>query len=706
MSTTTETDTRTDAASGPTRVWARALLGLALALVAAYTVWTLPGVRPRPGFDLRFDGWLNGGAYTAVALVAVVALVGTRQRRTAAATTWLVVAFLVMRAVGFDISLTTLGLGHVPTYPSWADAAWVASSVALFAALALRLRDLSRRRGSLVVLDGISVSLVALGLAVNALDGPMRTLATGAPPSAVVMNIVYPALDSALMVAGAAVLTTARSRVTRSDLVLLAGVLAVVAVDVTYFVLLAEGAWRPGTWVSALSMIGTVMVAASVTLVGQAPRRTQARARRTGELPAADLASGVLVPAAVMVMLLAVLGLTGFVIPAVWTAIACYLVGGAVALTRGLLTVRSVQVEARRVLGVASVDLHLFRSLIEASGELIGMAGASGRLIYLNPAGRRMLAVAGSDDVTSLHVSQIVPGVGPTTFGTRWPELLRRQRFAGEAEVVPVDGSPPVPVEVSTFVVPDTSEEGGTVVATIQRDISERRSNERALHDLADQRARLLHRLVKAQEEERARIAGDVHDDPVQALAAVDLRLGLLRRRLAAEAPATVSDVAMLQDIVSTATERLRNLLFDLESLPEATSLAEAVKGAAAFVFSGTDVEVRVIGETDLPVPEAERVIIHRVVKEALVNARKHAEAGVVVVELAVDAEEAVVTVDDDGRGIAEGEDGDRPGHLGLAGMRNRAQVAGASFEVGRRAEGGTRVRLGLPLSRVAASRD
>ena len=698
MSTTNGTGTR------PARARSRGLLLLALALVVAYTVWTLPGVRPQPGFDRRFDGLLNGAAYSVVALFA---LVGTWQRRTAALASWLVVVFLVLRAVGFDIALTTLGLGHVPSYPSWADAAWVASSIAVFVALVLRLRDLSRRRGLLVVLDGVSASLVALGLAVNALHGPLRTLTAGpAPTSAAVMNIVYPALDVALLVAGAAVLTTARSRITLSDLALLAGVLTVIAVDVAYFVLLAEGEWRPGTWVSALSMVGTAAVATSVALPALTSRRTHEPVRRTGDRPAADLGSGIVVPATIVGILIVVLGLSGYVIAPGIPALVCYGLGGAMAITRGVLTVRSVQVEASRVVGLATVDLHLFKSLVDASSEVIGIAAQDGQLMYLNPAGRRVLGVSNAHDVTGLHVSQVVPGVGTTTFARRWPELLRRGRFAGEAELVPLDGSLPVPVEVSTFVVPDESRADRVVVATIQRDISERRRNERAMHDLAEQRARLLQRLVKAQEDERARIAGDVHDDSVQVLAAVGLRLGLLRRHVVALAPSLTADVTTLQEIVSTATERLRHLLFDLESLPEGLSLAEAVEEAAVFIFSGTDVEVRVVGESDLPIPEAERVTIHRVVKEALVNVRKHAGASTVVVELAVLDDSAVVTVDDDGRGIAEDEDGGRRGHLGLAGMRDRSQVAGASFEVGRLAEGGTRVRLRLPLPRVAAARD
>ena len=685
-------------------VWTRILLLLTVALVGAYTVWTFPGVRPAPGFDPRFDGLLQGGAYTCLAVFAVI---GTWQRRTASAVSWFIVAFLVLRAVGFGIALTGLGLGHTPSYPSWADAAWLASSLCLFVGLVLRLRILSRRRGMLIILDAVSVSLVALGLVINALDSPLQALAgVGVARPAIVMNIVYPVLDVALLVATAWLLTTARSRITRADLALVAGVVTLAVVDVAYFVLLAEGLWRPGTWVSSLSTIATLVVATSVALPRLAWRARRTPLRRTGELPAADLASGINVPAALVGILIVVCALSGYIIPAVAPALLCYGVGGAIAITRGVLTVRSVQLEAQRVLGVASVDVQLFKSLVDASGELIGIAGADGRLLYLNPAGRELLHVRDPAQVPDLHVSELVPGVGPTTFDRRWPELLRRGRFVGEAEAIPVDASPPVPVEVSTFVVEDPAQEGGVVVATIQRDISERRRNERAMHDLAEQRARLLQRLVKAQEDERARIAGDVHDDSVQVLAAVSLRLGMLRRHIAKQAPSLADDVETLQEIVSIATERLRHLLFDLESLPEGMSLSTAVEEAANFIFAGTDVEVRVVGENDLPIPAAERVTIHRVVKEALVNARKHAGATTVVIELAVSDDHAVATVVDDGRGIADGEDRDRPGHLGLSGMRDRAQVAGASVEVVRRAEGGTRVCLRLPLPRVGAACD
>ena len=127
-------------------------------------------------------------------------------------------------------------------------------------------------------------------------------------------------------------------------------------------------------------------------------------------------------------------------------------------------------------------------------------------------------------------------------------------------------------------------------IATIQRDIRERRRAEAARRELSEQRARLLTRLVQAQEDERARIAADVHDDSVQALAAVDLRLGVLRRRLAEQAPHLVESVAFVQDTITAATGRLRDLLFDLESPVHRGGLEDALAGAAEFVFGGTGV--------------------------------------------------------------------------------------------------------------------
>jgi signal transduction histidine kinase len=204
---------------------------------------------------------------------------------------------------------------------------------------------------------------------------------------------------------------------------------------------------------------------------------------------------------------------------------------------------------------------------------------------------------------------------------------------------------------------------------------------------------------VQAQEDERAQIAADVHDDSVQSLAVVDLRLSTLRRRVAESQPDLLPVLDGVQESVSAATDRLRHLLFDLESPARTTTLGDALAQGADAIFADTDVEWELTGLPDLDLPEAERVTAYRVAREAMVNARKHAGARHVVIDLSRVGDAVVVTVSDDGRGIAEDDDRERPGHKGLASMRDRAQVAGGRLEVRRGEEGGTEVRLCLPTA-------
>lgn len=152
----------------------------------------------------------------------------------------------------------------------------------------------------------------------------------------------------------------------------------------------------------------------------------------------------------------------------------------------------------------------------------------------------------------------------------------------------------------------------------------DRLATQERMHRVDGQRLELLGRLVAAQEQERARIAGDVHDHSVQALAALDLRLGMHRRQLDLVAPDLVPSVDALHAGLVEVVAELRHLLFDLEVADEGVALVDQLRDALEHVFEapGTEriLDVRDPARADLP-PDL-RLQAVRIFKEALGNVR------------------------------------------------------------------------------------
>lgn len=376
-------------------------------------------------------------------------------------------------------------------------------------------------------------------------------------------------------------------------------------------------------------------------------------------------------------------------------------VTGAVGVTTDVTEQRHREREAldarARTLGLAA-DLSRFKSLVEASPDFIAIAALDGSVEYVNPGGRRLIDMAADTDVTTTSISDYLTPEGiALSLEVEQPAVMRDGHFEGETTLRRQDGSS-IPVAVASFLMFDIATGEPFALATVQRDIRERVAADTELSDLVEQRTALLTRLVDAQDAERARIAADVHDDPVQAVAAVDLRMGLLRRRLREQAPALLPELDGLQETVSGATERLRSLLFDLEP-PNlgGGGLAEALRRATDEIFEGSDVRSTIDGRAEPLMPEATLAVAYRIAKEALVNTRKHADAREVLVDIVATGGGLQVDVHDDGAGPGQAINGSAPGHRGVSGMRDRATLAGGRCAIGDSPHGGTLVSLWLP---------
>ena len=376
---------------------------------------------------------------------------------------------------------------------------------------------------------------------------------------------------------------------------------------------------------------------------------------------------------------------------------------GALTGTGGVYSDVSVRERALEELRETYADVVRFQALVEASEDFIAMTDLDGAVRYVNPAGRTLVGMPDDVDVTRTNLPDYLTGVGlDHVLHVERPAVLASERWSGRSSLRDWRDGEPIPVTVSMFVMldPATSEPLG--IASVQRDIRPRLAAELALQQVAAQRSELLDRLVAAQEEERARIAADVHDDSVQSLAAVDLRLGVLHRLMSETAsPKLVSVVEKLQETVSGATERLRQLLFDLEPPATGVGLPDVLRDIAGHVFedAATTWDVQARADTDLPYGSKVKAV--RIVKQALTNAHQHAGAS----HVSITVQDAVggleIAVVDDGVGSDPQTVRSAPGHRGLVTMADQAAVAGGWLRLERTPGGGTTVRFWLPAEEL-----
>jgi signal transduction histidine kinase len=211
------------------------------------------------------------------------------------------------------------------------------------------------------------------------------------------------------------------------------------------------------------------------------------------------------------------------------------------------------------------------------------------------------------------------------------------------------------------------------------------------------ERRRLLADLVAAEDDVRKRVAEDIHDDSIQALAALLLRLEMLESRL--EDDDLRGRAAEAREAARGAVERLRHLMFQLnppalETAGLAAALTDYVTEIGRVWERDTAVDDELQAEPD---PES-RVLLYRIAVEAVNNAARHAGGARIEVSLASVDGGVRVCVHDDGPGFdVEAAAVPRPGHLGLKGMRERAETAGGWWRVDSSPGEGTTVEFFVP---------
>lgn len=353
----------------------------------------------------------------------------------------------------------------------------------------------------------------------------------------------------------------------------------------------------------------------------------------------------------------------------------------------------------------------LFRGLLESAPDAMVVVDGGGRIQVVNSRTEQLFGYT-RQELIGLSVDVLVPDSLRAGHGGQQARYFRdpQARYFRDPQVGSMgqglellgrrrDGTE-FSADISLSTMP--TDDGLLVIAAV-RDVTGRKVAEKRLaqtQEVAERRRWMAH-LVQAHEEERRKIAADIHDDSIQAMTAASLRLQQLRKHSTSDKQREL--VARIDEAVRESITRLRRLMFDLRPPTlDRTGLGPALRELLDRMRADIDIEYT-LDDRLLTEPSSDlRIELYRITQEALTNVRKHARAAHVKIELQRVEQGFHIRVADDGAGFDLPSRSGQVGHLGLVAMRERATIAGGWWTIESRPAHGTVVDFWIPDDRVA----
>jgi PAS domain S-box-containing protein len=336
-----------------------------------------------------------------------------------------------------------------------------------------------------------------------------------------------------------------------------------------------------------------------------------------------------------------------------------------------------------------------FFALVENGGDFIGMLSPDGDLLYLNPAGRKMVGLDEDPSKQPLALAQLLTEAGQQRFSeVVLPSVLSTGRWAGEMQFRHRLSGELIDVHHKIFLVRHPESGAPLCLATITRDVSDRKRGEAALR----REQEFLRRLLDLQERDRQLVAYEIHDGMVQEMTGALMHLEAFRH--APDRHIRDQEFERGSRLLREAVNEARRLISGLRP-PVIDDLG--VVAAVEYLINEArpdlpNIEYLHRTTFDRLVPPLESAIF-RIVQEALSNVRKHSGSRRARVELIETDGTLKLSIRDWGCGF-DPADVSRE-RFGLQGIRQRARLLGTTATIESSPGQGTLIAVDLPLIRA-----
>jgi PAS domain S-box-containing protein len=333
-----------------------------------------------------------------------------------------------------------------------------------------------------------------------------------------------------------------------------------------------------------------------------------------------------------------------------------------------------------------------FRALFESSIDAILIADDSRRYVDANPAACELLGIQHSD-VTRYRIDDFAAPALRAHIEEAWASFLREGKQRGEYELIRLDGTVrSVEFNATANVAP------GLHLSSL-RDVTRRKKAEQSLHMLSA-------RILQLQDDERRRLARDLHDSVGQDLTALKLGLAAIGREIEKTNPQWAAQVFEYTEMARHVSDQLRTISYLLhppllDDLGLGSALRWYVEGFEKRSGIRTHLEMD-IDPQRLP-PELETMIF-RTVQEGLTNIHRHSKSSTALIRLHRHSGNLVLEIHDEGQGIPQEELAQITSgvttSVGLQGMRERIRQFHGEWEI--LSDGhGLKIRAIIPASNV-----